>query len=379
MRGIMLTVLLAATCVYAASPNANTLQKVTCDQLTQTVAASQQAPDADLAQKLAGLELSEWLSNARLAELTGKLPGEKSRLVLLMLADQSVFLPPPAGEIPADAAPDAATTRQMLVKIVNYVNTTVRQLPNLMATRSTNGFEDRPQEEKLTDTGVESLGYLPLRWVGSISVDVTYRDRKEVEDSKVKMKKEGSGVGGLVTTGEFGPILSTVVADALKGKITWARWEKSAGGTLAVFHFAVADDRSNYRVQFCCIVNGYATDGSPNRQVFDERAAYHGDIVFNPADGSIQLLTLEADLPQGGLVAAAGMAVEYAAADIGGRSYVCPVKSVSMLQAHTAQQSGAFSRSDYKGPAKTFLNDVAFSGYRRFGSEVKILADSAGE
>jgi len=52
-------------------------------------------------------------------------------------------------------------------------------------------------------------------------------------------------------------------------------------------------------------VNGYATDGSPNRQVFDERAAYHGDIVFNPADGSIQLLTLEADLPQGGLVAAA--------------------------------------------------------------------------
>jgi len=32
----------------------------------------------------------------------------------------------------------------------------------------------------------------------------TYRDRKEVEDSKVKMKKEGSGVGGLVTTGEFG-------------------------------------------------------------------------------------------------------------------------------------------------------------------------------
>ncbi|HWE84938.1 MAG TPA: hypothetical protein VG267_08330 [Terracidiphilus sp.] len=352
---------------------------MTCDQLMQTVASSQQAPDAELAQKLAGLELSERLSNARLAELTGKLPGEKSHMVLLMLADQSVFLPPPADEIPADAAPDAAATRQMLVKIVNYVNTTVHQLPNLMATRFTNGFEDRPREERLTSTGIVSLDYLPLRWVGSMSVDVTYRDRKEVEDSKVKAKKAGSGVGGLVTTGEFGPILSTVVADALKGKITWARWEKSAGGTQAVLHYAVGDDKSNYRVQFCCIVNGYATDGSANREIFNERAAYHGDIVFNPADGSIRLLTLQADMPHGGLVAAAGMAVEYAATDIGGRRYICPVKSVSMLQAHTAQQSGAFSRSDYKGATKTFLNDVAFSGYRRFGSEVKILADSSGE
>lgn len=91
------------------------------------------------------------------------------------------------------------------------------------------------------------------------------------------------------------------------------------------------------------------------------------------------MLTLQAEVPQGGLVASAGMAVEYAATDIGGHSYICPVRSVSMLQAHTAQQSGAFSRADYKGPTKTFLNGVTFSNYRRFGSEMKILTDSAGD
>jgi hypothetical protein len=373
MRRILLAALLAASCAYAASPKTDVAEKIAVDQLVATVSGAQQAADADMAKKLTGLELTERLGEARLAELSAKLPGEKSRMALKVLADRSIFLAPPEGERPADAAPDAAAMRQMLVKIVGYVNTTVRQLPNLMATRSTSGFEDRPQEEKLTDTGIESLGYLPLHWVGSLKVTVTYRDRKEVEDASVKPVKEGNGVGGLQSTGEFGPILSTVVADAVKGKITWARWEKGPEGTLAVFHYAVPADKSNYRVQFCCIVTGYAADGTPEREVFNELAAYHGEIVFNPADGSIRLLTLEAEMPAGGLVEAAGIAIEYAATEIAGRSYICPVKSVSILGAHTGQQNGLAARSKYQGGAKTFLNDVAFTDYRRFGSEARVL------
>jgi hypothetical protein len=76
------------------------------------------------------------------------------------------------------------------------------------------------------------------------------------------------------------------------------------------------------------------------------------------------------------IVAGAGIAVEYAATEIGGHTYICPIRSVSMLRAHTAQQSGAFSRSNYKGAAKTFLNEVTFSNYRRFGSKAKILTSS---
>lgn len=379
MYRVLIPALMFSMCLYAAPVDPDAQQKVNASQFVQLMTAGQQTPDADLAQKLAGLELTERISVARLAELTSRLPGDKSRMALTVLADQSIFLPPPASEIPSDAAPDAAATRQMLVKIVNYVNTTVRQLPNLMATRFTNGFEDRPREEKLTSTGIESLGYLPLHWVGSLSVDVTYRDRQEVEDKSVKARKEGSGVGGLLTTGEFGPALSTVLADALKGKITWTRWEKSAAGTLAVFQYQVPEDKSNYHVQFCCIVDSYASDGTPVTKMFDERSAYHGEIVFDPADGSIRLLTLEADLPKGGLVAEAGIAIEYAPTEIAGHNYICPVRSVSMLKAHEGQQGAAFSMADYKGPAKTFLNDVTFSNYRRFGSEMKILAGPAGK
>lgn len=378
MRQIVLAVLMFSVGAFRPPRATDSPQRVGCGEFMQMVAAAQGAPDADGAQKLAGLILTERLSNARLAELMHRLPGDASRKAVTVLADKSIFLAPPRDEIAGDPAPNPAETRQMLVKIVNYVNTTVRQLPNLMATRATNGFEDRPREEKLISTGIESLDYLPLHWVGSVSMQVTYRDRQEVEDKSVKAEKKGNGVGGLMTTGEFGPVLSTVVADALKGKITWARWEKSSDGTLAVFHYEVPDEKSNYRVQFCCIVEGYASDGTPETKVFNERSAYHGEIVFDPADGSIWLLTLEADLPSGGLVPGAGIAIEYAETEIGGRRYLCPLRSVSVLRAHDAQQSGAVSRSNYKGEPKTFLNDVRFSNYRRFGSETRLLTGSAG-
>jgi hypothetical protein len=348
---------------------------VGADELIQIVAAAETMPDADLAKKLTGLVLTDRLSGIRFADLTSRLPGDKSRLALMLIADQSIFLPPPADEMPVDAPPTAASMQQMLLKVVKYVNATVRQLPNLMALRFSNGFEDQPRLESMGRTGVESTFYLPLHWVGSLKVEVTYRDRQETEDKSVKVEKKGNGVGGLITKGEFGPILSIVLADALKGKLAWTHWEKDSDGTMAVFHYQAQEEKSHYHLQFCCILGGYDLDGRPKMQVSDERSAYHGDIVFSPANGSIRRLTVEADVPAGALVANAGIAVEYAATDIGGRSYICPVRSVSMLRAHTAQQGGAVAGSNYKGPAKSFLNDVRFSNFRRFGSETKVLTN----
>ncbi len=349
-----------------------TTKKIGVEELFRMVSAAHNMSDADLAKKLADVELTDRVSGARLADLMRGLPGDKSRLALMVIADQSIFLPPPADEIPNDAAPNAALAQQMLVKVVKYVNATVRQLPNLTAIRFSNGFEDQPREERPDRLGFESIFYLPLHWVGSVKIGVTYRDRQEMKDKSVKAEKKGNGVGGLITAGEFGPVLSIVLADALKSKLVWQRWEKVNDGTMAVFHYQVPEDKSNYHVKFCCI-SGYNSDGSPEMQVSDERSAYHGDIVFSPADGSIRLLTLEADVPAGDLVSSAGMAIEYAATDIGGRSYVCPVRTVSIVRTHNAELSG--TGSNYKGPVKTFLNDVRFSNYRRFGSEAKVLTN----
>jgi hypothetical protein len=379
MRKFFLAVLLTVLVPFSAAANSATPkpegpEKVTVDQLEQALSVAHGKADAELAQALASLELTERLSAARLAHLKADLPGEKSQQALAILADQSAFLPPPEDEIVADPTPDAAATRQMLVQIVNYVNTTVRQLPNLMAIRETTGFEDRPQEDRVDRTGTLSLSYLPLHLVGQSSVAVTYRDRKEVVDEgATKALKKGNPVGGLVTSGEFGPILTTVLADALKGTITWARWEQRDNAKTAVFHYAVPDQKSNYYVKFCCIMNGFRSDQTPDLQLFNERAGYHGEIAFDPADGSIQRITLEAEMPPTGMVPHAGIVIEYSGVEIGGKSYTCPARSVSLLQAHTAVPQGAFSKANYQGMPKTYLNEVDFTQYRRFGSETRIL------
>jgi hypothetical protein len=367
----------------ALAESRSTVQKVTLEQLKQALAADHEKPDAEVAQQLLNMELTERLSAPELARMQGELSGGKAREALQALADLSVFLSPPAQEVPEDAPPDAAAAREMLTHLVNYVNTTLRQLPNLIASRETTGYEDRPAEDIQQANAMVSLSYLPLHVVGKSSVTVTYRDHKEVIDEQAaKGKKSGPRVQGLQTGGVFGPILSVVASDALKGKITWGRWEKGAGGTEAVFHYEVPKEKSEYKVQFCCVPTGVdATVGyEAVMEPFSELAAYHGEIAFDPASGAILRMTLETEMPPHEVVSKAGLLVEYGAVEIGGKSYICPTRSVSVLMAHTTEPSrGAQSAASFNGQAKTFLNDVEFGQYRRFGSETRILTGEPGD
>lgn len=358
---------------------------ITVEGLQLVLASSENAhqADADLALQLSGVELTERLSTAKLARLKARLPGEKSQQALVALADRSVFLDPPTAEIPANPTPDAAALRRMLVSVVNYVNTTVRQLPNFIATRNTTRFEDKPQEDIQGPVGMTTLSYLPLRVVGSSNVLVTYRNGHEVvEKDDAKGKKNASQEQGLSTAGVFGPILSIVVGDALKGKITWSRWDDGANGAVAVFHYAVPKEKSHYTVEFCCAWKGVNPDFHDPRdwQLFDEIPAYHGEIAFDPASGAILRITLEAEMPPNEVVSANAMMVEYGAVEIGEKSFICPLRSVSVLLAHATQPPlGIHPPASYRGPTKTFLNDVVFEKYRRFGSEARILVGNSVE
>jgi len=112
MRRLLLLVFLASLVPYAGAA-----KRVSVVQLEQALTTAQSAhkPDADIGRQIGEFELSERLTEATLNRLSASLdPGSQAALALRLLADQSVFLDPPASELPSTAAPDDAAQQRMI-------------------------------------------------------------------------------------------------------------------------------------------------------------------------------------------------------------------------------------------------------------------------
>jgi VWFA-related protein len=371
MRKLGLLLLLAGIAFPAFAA-----KRVTVEQLEQVLAAAHGKSDAEVARQLSDLELTERLSAVRLSRWKADLPGTETRQALIALADVSAFLDLPAEEIPTIATPDIPAQRELMALTVDYVGKTISKLPNFFATRVTTRFEDTPREYENGQTA--SILYQPLRLVGKFSANVLYRDGQEVVDAgPVKGKKSGPAAQGLTTSGEFGPILATVLVDAAQGKLAWSHWEQGTAGPEAVFRYAVPSGKSHYAVEFCCV------QGDNGSRVFQQLSGYHGEIAVDPANGTILRLTLEADLKPTDPIVKANILVEYGPVEIGGKSYLCPVKSVSISQArppHALQlqdfRAGNMTQDtqNLRGSLQTLLNDVAFEQYHLFRASAHVLS-----
>jgi len=352
--------------------------RVTVEQLEHVLAAAHGKPDLKVAKQLSDLELSERLSAAKLSRWEADSPGPESRQALVALADLSVFLDPPAAEIPATATPDMDTQRKIMAQAVNYAVRTISKLPDFFATRDTIHFENTPPRQ--LDTG-----YRPLHPVARTSATLLYRNGKEVVDSQAeKGSLSQQAAPALTTSGVFGLILGTVLVDSSHGKLVWSRWEQAAAGAEAVFHYAVSREQSHYRVEFCCV------PGGPGNGAFKQLSGYHGEIAVDPLNGAVLRLTLEADLQPADPLLRSDIVVEYGPVEIGGKTYICPIKSVS-ITVSPALASDADAMQRYRGKLldkdnrvarehlQTLLNDVVFEQYHLFRADARILSGNSAE
>jgi hypothetical protein len=106
---------------------------------------------------------------------------------------------------------------------VEYLAKTLPKLPNRYATRTTvrydNGRSMKRARAKSQDDS-SSCDHSLWRIVGSSKVVVAYRNGKEVVDLREWGKHPSHPEDeGLITRGTFGPILSTVIADAARGEM----------------------------------------------------------------------------------------------------------------------------------------------------------------
>lgn len=355
--------------------------RVNLAQFEQFLAQPGHPRDAKFAAEIAGFELTERAGSARLAHWVEEFPGKKTRAALTAVGDLSAFAPFPAADVPSAPAPDAKTASQIFSRAVDYVVKMRPRLPNFSALRSTTRFEIGPRDEifqeqqalRLFTSAAERPVYESLGRAGAgpdggewlflaarSEMPVSYRNGLEVSESESPGTGQRGGPGAqLSTTGEFGPILSVVVRDAVRGNVEWGHWETGQGQPVrgqpvAVFLYSVPAAASHYAV----------SDSASGQPTFP---AYHGEIAVDPTTGAILRIVVLADAAAGH-AAETGIAVDYGPVEIAGKTYLCPVRSIALSRGVGSQGRGA-------AELHTFLNDVEFTQYHVFRSEMRIVPD----
>jgi VWFA-related protein len=345
------------------------IERVTVDQLEHALATVGGTSDAEVARHLSGIELTERLSTARLATLEATLRGKKARQALIVLADESAFLAPPAGEIPSTAAPDAATQRLIMSRTIGYVNKTIPKLPNFFANRTMVEYHEppaKPGQTWKTATGEQSL-YLDETFKAAM----LFRDGKEVvNEETVKGKPLRPGERTLNTVGTFGPLLVTVLLGATStgSDLTWSRWEQGPNGPQAVFRYRVPHESPLFLVG-----SGYlANDDS--LVSFQQEAPFHGEFAVDPASGAVLRLTVQADLKPALPLARTDVMVEYGPVAIGETSYICPLRSVSISRPRTVMAIHEWGENfKVYGPFESVLSDMLYEKYHLFRPTARML------
>ena len=368
MRRFLATNILAIAAFSFSATRMAAAERITVQQLEAIVTDQHTAPDKSAAQKLDGLELSERLSASRFTKLNDALPGPKSRQKLLTIADAAEFLDLPQQDILPDPAPDRDTLRKILIDTADFVAAAVTKMPDFTATRTTIRYRDYTPAATHMPLIVTPGTY---HLFDTLQAKVRYENGKEeAEPVPVKNGKKASAQStGVMNRGLFGPALGLVMADGLRSGVTWSHWEQGPSRPLAVFRFFVPKDNSHYNVQFCC---------AKDKSLVSFLPPYHGEIAIDPATSAVLRLAIEADVHSTGKLSRADLLVEYGEVQIGPKKYICPLRSTSTTtEALFDRVSGA---DEYEFPRfeprnVTWINDIAFTDYHVFGSEIRILPD----
>jgi len=329
---------------------------------------AQTESDALLARQLAFIQLSQQLTDAKLAKLVPKLRiGPQSAEQIELIAAASVFDVPPPDDLPSQSPPDSLEQNRILQAAREYAHVFARRLPDFLAVRSTQSYDNAPQFPAGKRSRKSEPVFL-IHFVGARRRQVAVRGGLEASASHADSGAPDSDhAEGMTTWGEFGPLLTTVVDDAQAGTIAWSRWQNGAGGArLAVFHYTVPRSASHDFVDLW----SSGPLASPPLRSFSDKPAYQGELYIDPASGTILGITLNAELSPESPVLLSRLAVQYAPVEIAGKMYVCPVRGVAVSVVHNQDMELMDG-----GRPERFVNLVYFTEYHKFASTSRILTN----
>jgi VWFA-related protein len=321
-------------------------------------------PKRETTHMLPPLSLTERLSNAQRLTLRKQLHRGEARDLFDALADQSAFLAPPLSEILSDPPPDNAEQQRIIAAADRFLSENIARLPNFFADRHAVTIAETAGLH-LLDTTINSVPFHVEENFGAV---VSYRKGAEIVGDDPALSSPNGHP--LFTYGTFGPLLRTTLKAAidLRGSMAWSRWERVADGRNAVFHFVVPQDKAgDLRVSGCCLPQGSANS-------YAILPAYHGEVTIDPASGAIRRVEVQADLAGFVPVKRSDLIVTYGPVEIGGKTYILPVRSVSLSRGRSVVwlHQGAMAFKTW-GPYQTRINEFSFDHYRMFHGEARML------
>jgi hypothetical protein len=358
-------------CAFALALPVRAATSVTVAQLEEFLTSSRTAKlaDIEIAERLSRVDLSEELTSKSMARILAESsPGPETQQQLEILAAVSVIEPPPAAEMPDEPAPDQARQKQIIIAARHFAGTALHMVPDFLAVRNTRGFNNLP-----LDAGKRhGRPRLVMQFASEVRSEIAVRHGKEVDATEASSGRDPLGFSsGLSSWGEFGAILGLALGDASDNHFRWHRWQRSESGIqLAVFGYEIPRESSHYTVDFCC----YRESGDdPAEHAFKDRPAYRGEIHINPGTGEVLGISVEAELRESDPVSRSAIAVQYGGVVIGGKRYVCPVRSVAISEVYNAD----IEKIDGTGLERR-VNEVEFTRYHKFGSSTRILTGAEG-
>jgi hypothetical protein len=356
-------------------------KKVTVAELTDIFKSMQEQKksDAEVADALKQVQLSEQLTRSTMNSLASYAPGPLTTEQIYVLEARSAVLAPPAADIPATPAPDAATQKAMLDKAAEYASKTYAQLPALSAIKTTLRFQDNVEAAAPSSGLVGSASQVtvgssfvsPYQFVHYInSTDSVYSSDHGIE--KLPEDKTRWGSNKMIALQEPDPNVGKVLPEAQAvGSIRWLRWEDINGKPSAVFAFEIPKKKSHLGVDVCCFPNvdqtgvvrfssaaigglqGGSGGATGNFQTTtgwhpykSNGVPYHGEFFIDPDTGIVVRMIIEAEFKPSDVVHQLDTRVDYAPVKISDKTLVLPLKTVintEVVPNGDSQAAGKFS------------------------------------
>jgi hypothetical protein len=287
------------------------------------------------------IRLTEKLDDRTVEDLQGQGAGAKTVQALRKLSEESASLkappPPPAAAptAPPIPPPDSMEQAEALHAIKDYALNYTSNLPNYVCVQTTRRHIEPTVK-----------GYLPYGDV--IPEQLSFFDKKETY--KVQMVNhqsvanvDHSQLGGAVSSGEFGTMLSHIFDPETGSEFNWDHWATLRGRRMYVFSFSVPKSA------------GYSMyHGETKREYI---SAYKGLIYADQETHAVMRIKMECvGIPADYAIKEVGITLDYTPTKIGESEYVLPFHF----------------QLDSKDTKAVVKNEADYKLYRKFGTESTI-------